>query len=153
MIKHILVPVDFSEASLESFDHAVDLAKRYEAQILLMHVVEPIYYAVPVAEVLAEQKAFARSELERLAARLAARGVACHTLLCVGIPHVEIVNAARGDAADMIVMTTHGRTGFSHLMMGSVAEKVVRTAECPVLTVHCANFKEAGARDRPASAA
>lgn len=153
MINRILVPVDFSEASLESFDCAVDFAKRYEAQLLLLHVIEPIYYAVPIAEVLADQKAFARAELESLAKRLAAREVVCHTLLRVGIPHLEIAEAARGNNVDMIVMTTHGRTGFSHVLMGSVAEKVVRTAECPVLTVRCRKPKGDAARDRPAAAA
>jgi nucleotide-binding universal stress UspA family protein len=135
MIKRILVPVDFSEASLESLGHAVDLAKRYDGQLLLLHVVEPVYYAVPAIEVIAEQKQFARAELIRLAQKLGEQGVTCHTLLRTGTPYLEIVDAARANAADVIVMATHGRTGFSHLMMGSVAERVVRTSVCPVLTV------------------
>lgn len=137
MIKRILVPVDFSEASLEALGHAVDLAKRYSGELLLLHVVEPVYYAVPAMEVIAEQQTFARAELARLAEKLVEQGVTCHTLLRTGTSHLEIVEAALGNAADIIVMATHGRTGFSHLMMGSVAERVVRTSVCPVLTVRC----------------
>jgi len=137
MIKRILVPVDFSEASLEALEPAVDLAKHYEGELLLLHVVEPVYYAVPAIEVIAEQQSFAKGELARMAEKLAKQGVRCHTLLRTGTPYVEIVRCALGNAADIIVMATHGRTGFSHLMMGSVAERVVRTSGCPVLTVRC----------------
>jgi nucleotide-binding universal stress UspA family protein len=152
MIKRILVPVDFSEASLEALEHALDLAKTYTADIVLMNAIEPIHYPDPAAMFLADQKAFARAELDRLAEKLARRQVACRTILRVGPPHAEIVKAATDDHADMIVMSTHGRTGFSHLMMGSVAEKVVRASACPVLTVRCSKGSEK-ARRRAASAA
>ena len=145
MFKRILVPTDFSEASLEPLDCAVDLAKRYEGELFLLHVVEPVYYAVPAIEVIAEQREFARAELARLVETLAARNVKCHTLLRTGTPYLEIVDAARQNAADVIVMATHGRTGFSHIVMGSVAEKVVRTSACPVLTVRSFPRVDAGA--------
>ena len=146
MIKRILVPVDFSETSLEALEHALDLAKQYAADVLLMNVVDPIYYPVPAPEFLADPKAFARGELDRLAEKLGRRQVVCRTVLRVGTPHIEIVKAAIDNRADMIVMSTHGRTGFSHLMMGSVAEKVVRASVCPVLTVRCSKMSEKARR-------
>jgi nucleotide-binding universal stress UspA family protein len=152
MIKRILVPVDFSETSLEALEPAIDLAKHYTADLLLLNVVDPIYYPVPAPEFLADQKDFARAELERLAEKLAARQVICRTVLRVGTPHLEIVKAALDAGANMIVMTTHGRTGVSHLMMGSVAEKVVRASVCPVLTVRSSRASEKTTR-RAASAA
>lgn len=146
MIKRILVPVDFSETSLEALDHAVDLAKQYAADVVLMNAVDPIYYPVPAPQFLADQKAFARGELDILAEKLTRRQVVCRTVLRVGTPHIEIVKAALDNGADMIVMSTHGRTGFSHLMMGSVAEKVVRASVCPVLTVRCSKMSERARR-------
>jgi nucleotide-binding universal stress UspA family protein len=102
--------------------------------------------------VIGEQKSFARAQLAKLAEKLAGQRVSCNTLIRVGTAYVEIVEAALRNAADIIVMATHGRTGFSHLMMGSVAERVVRTSACPVLTVRVSKPAEARRREKEESA-
>jgi nucleotide-binding universal stress UspA family protein len=94
-------------------------------------------YSAPVSPVklLEEQRRAAKAELADLAARLAKRGVKVRTLLREGTPHRAIVDAAKQPGTDLIVMGTHGRTGMSRLLLGSVAELVIRHAPCPVLTV------------------
>ncbi len=143
-IKRILVPVDFSRYSLKALDYAAELAKPLHAELVAVFVVEPIYYAMPdligtgmggVGGVLEEQRAGARRELDKLAQREARRGRKLRTLLRSGTAHQGIVDAAKAVKANLIVMATHGRTGLTHALMGSVAERVVRTAACPVLTV------------------
>lgn len=143
-IKRILVPVDFSPPSLKALDYAADFAKPLGAELCALFVIEPIYYAVPdlagaaagaVGGLLEEQRKSAKLQLERLQARYARRQVKLRTLLQTGTPYQAITDAAKTLKADMIVMSTHGRTGVSHLLLGSVAERVVRTAACPVLTI------------------
>jgi nucleotide-binding universal stress UspA family protein len=141
-IKRILVPVDFSSPSLRALDEAVDLARTVDAKLTAVFVAAPLQYpsiflgtAVGLGLLLAEERKWARKELGKLVARLSKRGVQCDALLEKGRPHERIVEAAKRTRADLIVMSTQGRTGFSHLMLGSVAEHVVRTAPCPVLVV------------------
>jgi nucleotide-binding universal stress UspA family protein len=142
MIKRILVPVDFSEPALRALDYAVEFGRGPELTVL--HVIEPVYYPMAgdvsgvgydMTIVYQELERAARQQLSRIAAKLRARRVRARTLLCVGAPHRAIVETAKKLKADLIVMSTHGRTGLSHAVMGSVAERVVRTAACPVLTV------------------
>jgi universal stress protein A len=144
MIKRILVPVDFSTPSLRALDYAVDFGKRLHADLVVVHVVEPIYFAGPadlsgaaydLGLVLQELERVGREQLARLEAKLARRRVRVSTVLHVGTAPAMIIETARAVKADLIVMSTHGRTGLAHMLMGSVAEKVVRIAECPVLTV------------------
>ncbi|HUI28160.1 MAG TPA: universal stress protein [Candidatus Kryptonia bacterium] len=135
-IKRILVPIDFSEPSLAGLDYAVELSRRLNAALVVILVLEVLYYAAEnVGRLLEEQRRLAEVDLARLADRFARRGVELETVLETGLPAQAIVETARKRDVDLIVMATHGRTGFSHLLMGSVAEKVVRTAQCPVLTV------------------
>jgi nucleotide-binding universal stress UspA family protein len=140
-IKRILVPVDFSANSLYALDYAVDFAKRSTAELLVVSVIEPLYYAlselaVPaVGELLEEQRRQSRAQLTRLEASYARRKVKLRALLQVGTPYQAIVDAAKQFKADLIIMATRGRTGVSHLLLGSVAERVVRIAGCPVLTL------------------
>jgi nucleotide-binding universal stress UspA family protein len=142
-VKRIVVPTDFSEFSLQALQDAVDLGKAFKARIFLLHCVEPIYFATPdmyvpstsVGMLLQEQRQSAEKQLARLARVLEKRRVPVRTVLATGSPHHEIVENARKLGADLIVMSTHGRSGFAHLVMGSVAEKVVRGAPCAVLTV------------------
>ena len=82
-----------------------------------------------------EQRRSAKEQLARLGRSLQKRRVAVQTVLANGVPHVVIVDAAAKLGADLIVMSTHGRSGLSHLFMGSVTERIVRSATCPVLTV------------------
>lgn len=144
-IKRILVPVDFSTHSLGALDYAAELAKPFKAELMVLHVVEPIYYTVPdftggaaasMVTVIEQQRQTARSELIRLEQRYAKRRIKLRTLLQTGVAAYESIAAsAKKLKADMIVMATHGRTGLTHLLMGSVAEHVVRAAPCPVLTL------------------
>jgi nucleotide-binding universal stress UspA family protein len=139
-IKRILVPADFSANSLYALDYAVDFRQAVEGR-LLIYVVEPLYYAMSefaapaVGELLEEQRRQSRADLTRLEASYAKRKVKLRALLQVGRPYQAIVDAAQQLKADLIIMATHGRTGMFHLLLGSVAERVVRLAGCPVLTL------------------
>ncbi len=135
MIKRILVPVDFSPASLAGLQYAIELGKPFDAVVTILFVVEPLYSAGDMGLLLEEGQRRGREELDRLEQRLKKRGVECRAMVQIGTPYQVIADAAVRQKADLIVMATHGRTGLSHLVMGSVAERVVRTARCPVLTV------------------
>jgi universal stress protein A len=144
MIKRILVPVDFSDPSLRALDYAIEFSRRIKSQLIVLHVVEPVYYpmagemygaGIDLANVYEQIERAARMQLSRLAAKLRVRRVAVRTLLSLGTAHQVIIGTASKLKADLIIMSTHGRTGLSHILMGSVAERVVRTAPCPVLTV------------------
>ena len=143
-IKRILVPVDFSQSSLVALDYAIDFAKPFDAEVVVLFVVEPVVYATPadlygasadLGMVLKEQERGGREQLASLQKRLQSRYASLRTLMQTGTPYLVIAETARRQKADLIIMATHGRTGLSHLFLGSVAEKVVRTAACPVLTV------------------
>src|SRR5262245_25168727 len=144
-IKRILVPVDFSAHAQAALDYSIEFSKPFKSELLVLHVVEPVYYAVPdftggaaasMASLLEEQRRAARAELVRLEHTYARRRVKLRTLQQTGVTAYEaIVDTARKLKADLIIMATHGRTGLTHLLMGSVAEHVVRSATCPVLTL------------------
>jgi nucleotide-binding universal stress UspA family protein len=142
MIKRILVPIDFSPNSIRALDYAIELGKPFKTRLSVLYVVEPIYYAVPdftgspaMGELLIEQMGTARAQLARLAGQYAKRRIKLQALLETGTAYEAIVETAKQIKADLIAMATHGRTGVSHLLLGSVAERVVRTAPCPVLTL------------------
>ena len=144
-IKGILVPVDFSPGSLQALAYAADLAKAFRAELQALFVVEPVLFVVPdyagapsnaLIDLINEQRRTARAELARLEQRYARRGVKVRGLIQTGRPYEAIGDCAKRSKADLIVMATHGRTGVSRLLMGSVTERVVRTAPCPVLTLH-----------------
>jgi universal stress protein A len=138
-LKRILVPIDFSEDSLNALASACDLGKRFGAELLLLYVVEPIYVADPYLaaspDVLDVQWDMAKEEMTRIGADLKKQGQRVDTMVQGGVAAKVIVDTATSTGADLIVMGTHGRTGLTHMLIGSVAEKVVRTASCPVLTV------------------
>jgi nucleotide-binding universal stress UspA family protein len=138
----ILVPVDFSIHSAEAIEVAADLAQRYTGTLTLVHVHDPVPYVLPDDYELhtPEQRVRLINELEKgLAAAKrgaqAAGAAKVDTRLLQGWPAPAIVEFAQTGKFDSIVMGTHGRTGIKHALMGSVAEKVVRSATCPVLTV------------------
>lgn len=143
-IKRILVPVDFSADSLAALEYARGLAKRLYAELLILHVVDQTVLAHTAelsmanpqwATLLDEQWRAGGARLERLSATLRKRHQRVRALLKRGAPAPSIVETAKRTAVDLIVMGTHGRTGMTHMLMGSVAEKVVRMAHCPVLTM------------------
>ncbi len=141
-IRKILVPVDFSAHSREAQRWAAELAGRYDATLTLIHVYQPISYALPEGYVLPSANLLADLEVSLSKALDDARselvsiaGLKVNTQLLQGVPFAEIVRFAREGSYDLIVLSTHGRTGLKHALLGSVAEKVVRKAHCPVLTV------------------
>jgi universal stress protein A len=139
--QHILVPVDFSDHTSRVVDYAVGFARRYGARIRLLHVIQadryvlPGHYMLPGPELLERIAAEMELKLAALSKGLLTTGapVECEVRRGLAIP--TILEAARDVAADLIVMGTHGHTGIKHLWIGSVAENIVRTAPCPVLTV------------------
>lgn len=140
----ILVPVDFSELSKQAFFAAADLARKMYAKLIVMHVIDYVpgspFFQEPglpsTREYLVDVRINKEKELDKLTEDERVRGVPMHSLFVVGVAEKEIVERARRYRADLIVMSTHGRTGVSHFLLGSVAEQVVRKASCPVLTLN-----------------
>lgn len=138
----LLVPVDFSPSSSEAMRVAADLSRRYEASLTLLHVYQPVAYPFPEGFVLytPDQLTGILAELRQLldeSVQFARREGAPRVegRLEQGVVASEIIHAAEREGFDLVVMGTHGRTGLQHALLGSVAEKVVRRAPCPVLTV------------------
>ena len=141
-IQKILVATDFSEHSATAIVYAAELARAFDAEVLLCHVVEKPdflsqlppggegYFPPNFAEV---NKQRAQEECDRLLANSkVARG---RVLIIEGTPFVELVRLARDEKVDLVIVGTHGRGAIAHMLLGSVAEKIVRKAPCPVLTV------------------
>ena len=143
MFKRILVPTDFSPPSDAALEYARDVASRFGASLHLLHIVEDPYRAAFAAEVYVPEVEGLRDELiadsiARLSDRLRSsdlRELRATPAAVIGTPAWSIIEYATAHEMDLIIMGTHGRGGMSHLLMGSVAERVVRTAPCPVLTV------------------
>ena len=137
--KVLLVPSDFSAGSAAAAEYCLWLASRTNAKVVFLHVMEPTVYSVDFAlthpEISAEVRQGAIAALEQLVDEAVGRGVAAEYALATGVPFAEIGKAAAERKADLIVMGTHGRTGLAHVALGSTAERVVRSAPCPVLTV------------------
>jgi nucleotide-binding universal stress UspA family protein len=137
--QHCLVPIDFSEYSLHALDYAVELAGKLYARLTLLHVIQslPVGGAdmgvtLPYAY-LENLEAELRRSLESYRERITAKGLLSDSVIVHGVPFQEIIETARARQVDLIIMGTHGRTGILHVLLGSVAEKVVRLAPCPVL--------------------
>jgi nucleotide-binding universal stress UspA family protein len=143
MIRRILHASDFSSASRPAFAKAVELAKGNRAELIVTHVLAltmPLtidgYISPKVyADIEATARREARKRLEALVVKAKRAGVRARALLLEGIPADRIVRAARSQRADLVVIGTHGRTGFSRLVLGSVASRVISQARCAVLTV------------------
>ena len=141
-MKRILCPVDFSEFSLRALERAAPLADWFDAEVVALHVIPFLtppgpglpYFPAPL-QTTKEQEAQAERDLKDLVAPFVAEGVDVKTRVRRGDAWREILAEAEGLSADLVVMGTHGRSGFEHLLLGSVTEKVVRRATCPVLTV------------------
>ncbi len=139
-MKSIVVPVDFSATSRQGLAYAVRLAEQFGGKITVIHVIEPIaapeFAAVSLLIENDSARKAAKAKLDevlremKVPARLLDK-----TLVRFGSPFAEVTSAARTLKADLIVLTTHGYTGLKHVLMGSTAERVVRHAPCPVLTV------------------
>lgn len=141
-IKRILFPTDFSEGALNALPYAVDMAKSYGAKLYMLHVIYDIATAsglhvphVSVDEMYKELDASARKELDKFGMdkRGDIKDVECTVIR--GIPYEEILKFAQEKNIDLIIIGTHGRKGLDRVLFGSTAERVVRNASCPVLTV------------------
>jgi nucleotide-binding universal stress UspA family protein len=143
-ITRILVPVDFSAHSEKAVRYAKTLGHALRAQVTLLHVVQDPFVTgagqaeafVPnMPELLNEMLKTAYAQMAELEGRLLAQGFTVQSAVIKGVPAREIVEYARTGAFNLIVMGTHGRTGLSHALLGSIAERVVQKAPCAVLTV------------------
>jgi nucleotide-binding universal stress UspA family protein len=140
-LKTILVPSDFSACSDEALHYGLELARRFDASLHLLHVVsDPVAqpwaaegFSVPMFEVVERWKEQAHARLSAAVPEADRHRVQVATV--VATPYAEIIAYAVAQNVDLIVMGTHGRGGVSHMLLGSIAERVVRRAPCPVLTV------------------
>lgn len=146
----VLVPIDFSAHSTEAIRVAADLARRFEARVTLLHVYEPLVYGLPDGFVLTpankidELLGAIDAQLDSARQQAIDAGAAeVDAKRLEGAAAAQIVEFAARGAFDLIVMGTHGRTGISHFLMGSTAERVVRLAPCPVLTVKRPSYTRA----------
>jgi len=141
-IRRILLPTDFSTYSATATKYACELVTRFDAELHLLHTLEVHLAATPtfgmglaLPKYLHESRAAAEKALSSVLEPQWAVGRKVVQAVVEGSPKVEVVRYARTQAIDLIVLATHGRSGLAHVIMGSVAENVVRTAPCPVLTV------------------
>ena len=138
--RRILVAIDFSAGSDEALSRAIILAKQTYADLEIVYVLEAgvdvLLSGLPVFGLDGVGlRARIERELANRAARASEQGVACRTLVLEGNPSVEVTRRAREIGVELVVVGTHGRTGLSHALLGSVAEKIVQRSSCPVLTV------------------
>lgn len=138
-MKTILCPIDYSKGSLTALDYAMHIALRETAKLYLIHVIDIRYlegYApLEVADPDSETINRVKKELNEHVPEDVRKKIDVESIVTVGIPVLEIINTTKEKEVDVIVMGTHGRTGIAHVIMGSVAENVVRRAPCAVLTV------------------
>jgi len=152
MIRHILVPIDFSEGSRAALRYAVELAERLDATIDALHVWEPAPYIAPTQLIWIGEDARSfwthmdHSLREQLTALIAEEAAEAHIPISAqvqaGYVAQSLLERLKHGNYDLVVMGTHGRTGLSHLLLGSVAERVVRLAPCPVLTIRVPMHRE-----------
>jgi nucleotide-binding universal stress UspA family protein len=147
--QRFLVPFDFSPYAEHALDYAIALAQKLQAEVTVLHVIQSL--AMGGADMgivlpytyMQELEAGITSTLETALQRVTAAGLKGDMLVVHGVPFHEIITAAQRCQTDLIVMGTHGRTGLTHILLGSVAEKVVRLAPCPVLVVRSPQDKAA----------
>jgi nucleotide-binding universal stress UspA family protein len=145
-LKTILCPTDFSDPSYKALEASCELALQFSSELFLVHVVTPVpilpsseaspSFNVPLY--LEEMEASADKTLREVKAKKIPKSIKVKPMVVRGQPADEIVRVAAENRADMIVIATHGRTGWRRFIFGSVAEKVVRLASCPVLTIQAA---------------
>ncbi len=137
--KKILYPTDFSEASYEALKAANELALHFSAELCLVHVVSPVVPAspefAPGVLPLQEMQASAEKSLQEVALQRVSKELHVRQMVVLGGAADEIIRMSKENRADLIVIATHGQTGWRHMVFGSVAEKVVRLSPCPVLTI------------------
>ena len=145
-LNKILLATDFSDDSVNARNYAEALARKFSSEIIVLHVDQPMtpvmvseigpaFDVSAMNQIAEEQRLAAQRELDRIVKELRDGQIKARSLLRVGAPFLEIIRAAQSEGADLIVMGTHGRSGLAHVLLGSVAERVVQKAGCAVLTV------------------
>jgi nucleotide-binding universal stress UspA family protein len=150
-IKKIICPTDFSEPSYEALKTAVEMSDHFSAELIVVHVVTPIPFIpihddpssfnLPVYE--KEMETSAQKSLDQVFEEKIAGSLNRRKLVMQGDPAAQIVRLADDEAADIIVIATHGLTGWRKFMFGSVTEKVIRLANCPVLSIRVRSSEDA----------
>jgi nucleotide-binding universal stress UspA family protein len=140
-LRLILVPIDFSKTSRKALQYAIPFAQQFGAKILLLHILEPYMtftadadFAPPIVDNRLVKNA-ALKRLEGVEKKYLPKEIRAGCKVRVGSPFREITECAKINKADLIILTTHGHTGLKHVFLGSTAERIVRHAPCPVLTV------------------
>jgi universal stress protein A len=139
-LKKILTPIDFSDASQQALHYAVAFAERFQASLVLLHIVEfnfmgSDFGAVELSQIEADLEENASRQLEDWVKRKVGSRVPAEPLVRNGRPYLEIVEAAKSLDVDLIIIATHGHTSLAHVLLGSTVERVIRHAACPVLVV------------------
>ncbi|MGH7229845.1 MAG: universal stress protein [Nitrospiraceae bacterium] len=152
-MQRILAALDFSSPSLDAVEYAIQVANHFGAAMTLLHVLEPVYHDLDLGLGTSEQECQKRdhwrTQLAELAGLIRSFGLAAEAKIRGGVPADSIVACAEDQGADLIVMGTHGRRGWSRLRFGSVAEAVLRQAPCSVLTVKTPKFEPGHRRVLP----
>src|SRR5688572_21197048 len=139
--RRLVVPTDFSETADRALAVAIDMARVMPAHISLLHVHSPLMLLPPPIDMVSLDAIFPKAlqkleeALEVRAGRVRDAGISCDIELIEGAPHVEIVNQAQKENAELIVLGTHGRGGLASAILGSVTERVIHRSTCPVLVV------------------
>ena len=141
-IKRILLPTDFSDCSKYALKYALDLALERKAKLYILHVIQELSIPVgteeaayPIAQIYDDMEREAKKNIHRLVPKRFREKLRVEYIILRGTPYLEIIKNAKKYNVDLITIATHGRTGISHMLLGSTAEKVVRKAPCPVLCV------------------
>jgi nucleotide-binding universal stress UspA family protein len=141
-IKSILFPTDFSEGSSQALQYAVDFTKKYGAKLYVVHVIYDIAKAtgwyvphVSMDQMYQDIQEGAKKELDKFGVKELGEIKNIERTVLTGVPHEEVMNFAKKNKVDLIIMGTHGRKGIDRILFGSTAAQVVRFAPCPVLTV------------------
>lgn len=144
----ILVPIDFSEYSKLALDYAIEFAKKFQSELFLIYVIEPIVYPsdfglgqVPINQVDFEIQSRAEEELKKIITEKVPQNIKTNFVVKTGKPFIEIINTATESESDLIIIASHGHTGIEQILFGSTAEKVVRKSPIPVLTLRMKNNK------------
>lgn len=141
MFKKILCPVDFSEFTKDVIAYAADISKQYGAELHVLHVIPNLTYFTPYESFLTPENLVAiekniQDEVDRDFGKVLKNvDIDVKKAVRTGVAFVEIIDYAKAEGIDLIVMGTHGRSGIEHILIGNVAEKVVRKSPCPVMTI------------------
>lgn len=143
-LKRVCVATDFSKPAQRAFQYGLVFAKQFGAELHLLHVIEDIIPTIPepglamlpTQEIMNSLRQASEEGMKKVVSAQDVSGVRIVQVVREGVPFRELGDYAKKESIDLVIVGTHGRSGLSHLLLGSVAERIVRSAPCPVLTVH-----------------